>query len=176
FIRSDRPRLLLADEVGVGKTIEAGLILRELQARRSLRSVLVVCSKALIVEEKWQSEMRRFDEDFVPLDGPALRFCLDQTDLDGEWPERYARAILPFSLFTEATVFGASRNGTKRAKGLAQLETPPRFDLLIVDEAHHARNADTNLHQGLRILADNAEAVVFVTATPVQLGDDDLFS
>ena len=95
FIRADRPRLLLADEVGVGKTIEAGLILRELQARRPLRSVLVVCSKSLIVEEKWQSEMRRFDEEFVPLDGPALRYCLDQTDLDGEWPERYARAILP---------------------------------------------------------------------------------
>ena len=82
----------------------------------------------------------------------------------------------PFSLFTEATLNGTSRNGTRRGKGLAQLETPPRFDLLIVDEAHHARNADTNLHQGLRILADNAEAVVFVTATPVQLGDDDLFS
>jgi ATP-dependent helicase HepA len=58
FIRADRPRLLIADEVGVGKTIEAGLILRELQARRPLRSVLVVCSKSLIVEEKWQTEMR----------------------------------------------------------------------------------------------------------------------
>src|SRR6202007_407724 len=53
FIRADRPRLLIADGVGVGKTIEAGLILRELQARRPLRSVLVVCSKALVVEEKW---------------------------------------------------------------------------------------------------------------------------
>ena len=51
FIRADRPRLLVADEVGVGKTIEAGLLLRELQARRPLRSVLVVCSKALVAEE-----------------------------------------------------------------------------------------------------------------------------
>jgi superfamily II DNA or RNA helicase len=176
FIRADRPRLLIADEVGVGKTIEAGLILRELQARRPLRSILVVCSKSLIVEEKWQQEMRRFDEEFIALDGPALRYCLDQTDLDGEWPERYSHAILPFSLFSEEMLYGSSKRRSKRGKGLAQLDPPPRFDLLIVDEAHHARNADTHLHQGLRILADNAEAVLFMTATPVQLGDNDLYS
>jgi len=86
LLRADRMRLLIADEVGVGKTIEAGLILRELHARRELRRVLVVCSKALIVEEKWQQEMRRCDEEFVPPDGAALRPCLKQTDLDGEWP------------------------------------------------------------------------------------------
>jgi superfamily II DNA or RNA helicase len=176
FIRADRPRLLIADEVGVGKTIEAGLILRELQARRPLRSVLIVCSKSLIVEEKWQQEMRRFDEEFVALDGAALRYCIDQTDLDGEWPERYCRAILPFSLFNETTLHGDRDSRGRRGKGLALLEPPPRFDLLIVDEAHHARNADTHLHQGLRILADNAEAVLFMTATPVQLGDNDLCS
>jgi ATP-dependent helicase HepA len=176
FIRADRPRLLLADEVGVGKTIEAGLLLRELQARRPLRSVLVVCSKALVVEEKWHREMRRFDEEFVALDGRAFRYCLDQTDLDGEWPERFSRAILPFSLFSEAALFGTNGRGKPRVKGLADLDTPPRFDLLIVDEAHNARNPETHLHQGLRILADNAEAVVLITATPVQLGTTDLFS
>ena len=176
FIRADRPRLLVADEVGVGKTIEAGLLLRELQARRPLRSVLIVCSKALVVEEKWHREMRRFDEDFVTLSGTDLRHCLDQTDLDGEWPERFGRAILPFSLVTENLLFGYPARGGARSKGLATLDTPPRFDLLIVDEAHNARNTDTNLYQGLRLLADNAEAVVLLTATPVQLGTGDLFS
>lgn len=176
FVRADRPRLLIADEVGVGKTIEAGLLLRELQARRPLRSVLIVCSKALVVEEKWQREMRRFDEEFVPLSGVDVRHCLEQTDLDGEWPERYARAILPFSLFSENLLTGYPPRHGRRSKGLATLDAPPRFDLLIVDEAHNARNADTNLHQGLRLLADNAEAVVLLTATPVQLGTGDLFS
>jgi ATP-dependent helicase HepA len=133
LLRADRTRLLIADEVGVGKTIEAGLILRELHARRELRRVLVVCSKALIVEEKWQQEMRRFDEEFVPLDGAALRHCLKQTDLDGEWPERYARAILPFSLFNEEFVLGEA-NGPRRVKGLLELSPSPTFDLLIVDE------------------------------------------
>lgn len=50
FIRSDRPRLLIADSVGVGKTIEAGLILRELQARSNLNSVLIICPRPLITE------------------------------------------------------------------------------------------------------------------------------
>ncbi|MGH6998480.1 MAG: SNF2-related protein, partial [Phenylobacterium sp.] len=175
FIRADRPRLLLADEVGVGKTIEAGLLLRELQARRPLRSVLIVCSKALIVEQKWQKEMRRFDEEFTALGSADLRYCIDQTDLEGEWPDRFSRAIIPFSLFNETTLTGGGR-GRGVSPGLLTLETPPRFDLLIVDEAHNARNTDTNLHQGLRLLADNAEAVVLITATPVQLGSDDLFS
>lgn len=176
FIRADRPRLLVADEVGVGKTIEAGLLLRELQARRPLRSVLIVCSKALVAEEKWHREMRRFDEEFVTLGSDDLRYCLDQTDIEGEWPDRFSRAILPFSLVNEKLIQGFSARGGGRGPGLSTLETPPRFDLLIVDEAHNARNAETSLHQGLRLLADNAEAVVLITATPIQLGTGDLFS
>ncbi len=120
--------------------------------------------------------MRRFDEEFVTLSSPDLRYCLDQTDLDGEWPERYARAILPFSLVGDNLLYGYSGKGGTRSKGLVTLDTPPRFDLLIVDEAHNARNSDTNLHQGLKILADNAEAVILITATPVQLKTDDLYS
>ncbi|HEX8534406.1 MAG TPA: helicase-related protein [Allosphingosinicella sp.] len=176
FISADRPRLLVADEVGVGKTIEAGLLLRELQARRPLRSVMIVCSKALAVEEKWHREMRRFDEEFVTLSGADLRYCLEQTDFDGEWPDRFSRGIIPFSLFGDNLLHGYPDARGERTKGLATLETPPRFDLLIVDEAHNARNTDTNLHEGLRVLADNAEAVVLLTATPIQLRADDLFS
>ncbi len=97
FIHADRPRLLIADEVGVGKTIEAGLILRELQARKDVHSVLIICPKPLVSERKWQIEMKRFDEHFIHLDGPFLRHCIKETDLDGTWPEQYSKAILPFS-------------------------------------------------------------------------------
>jgi len=62
FLRADQPRLFIADEVGVGKTIEAGLILKELQSRQRVDNVLVLCPKALVI--KWWEEMRRFDEDF----------------------------------------------------------------------------------------------------------------
>ena len=62
LIHADQPRLLVADEVGVGKTIEAGLILKELQARNDVRSVLIICPKALVSERKWELEMKRFED------------------------------------------------------------------------------------------------------------------
>lgn len=176
LIRADRPRLLVADEVGVGKTVEAGLILKELQARMEINSVLVICPKALVAERKWWTEMKRFDEHFVALDGPALQHCLRETHLDGEWPQTYAKAILPFSLFDEAMLFGKARKGRASQQGLLDLDSPPRFDLVIIDEAHHIRNTDTYLHQGVRYFCDHAQAVLMLTATPVQLGSEDLFT
>ena len=176
LIRSDRPRLLIADEVGVGKTIEAGLILKELRARMDISSVLVICPKALVAERKWQSEMKRFDESFTHLDGALLRHCLRETDLEGEWPEQYEKAILPFSLFDSGLVFGPESKKKRKDRGLLALDPAPSFDLVIVDEAHHIRNSETFLHQGVRYFCDNARAVLLMTATPVQLGSNDLFT
>jgi SNF2 family DNA or RNA helicase len=176
LIRSDRPRILIADEVGVGKTIEAGLIIKELQARMDLSSVLVICPKALVAERKWQNEMKRFDENFTAIDGPLLRHCLKETALDGEWPDQYAKAILPFSLFDAELLLGNNSSRRTREQGLLALDPPPKFDLVIVDEAHHIRNQETYLHQGIRYFCDNAQAVVLMTATPVQLGSFDLYT
>ena len=170
FIRADRPRLLIADGVGVGKTIEAGLILRELQSRREINSVLIICTKPLVVERKWYLEMRRFDEKFTSLDSKTLRYCIDETDLDGEWPNQHLKSIVPFSLFDETLL-----RGDKHKRGLLELNPPPRFDLVIVDEAHHIRNTNTYRHQAVKYFCDNAEAVLFLTATPIQMGNNDLF-
>ncbi|MDR2743990.1 MAG: DEAD/DEAH box helicase family protein, partial [Desulfovibrio sp.] len=176
FIRSDRPRLLIADGVGVGKTIEAGLILRELQARREIRSVLIVCPRPLVTEKKWQNEMKRFEERFTHLDGSTLRYCINEMDIDGVWPEQHQKAILPYSLFDEVLLYGLALKGKrKRKKGLLDLDPPPRFDLVIVDEAHHIRNQDTFSHKAVKFFCDHAEAVLFLTATPIQLGSKDLF-
>src|SRR3954452_16700510 len=74
-------RLLIADEVGLGKTIEAGIILTELNARGALDHVLVTCPSPLT--EKWRREMReRFLLDFEVLDGPGLREFVS-AELDG---------------------------------------------------------------------------------------------
>lgn len=175
FIHADRPRLLIADSVGVGKTIEAGLILRELQARREIRSVLIICPKPLITERKWQGEMRRFDEEFLHLDGNNLREVMDHMDLEGSWPDHFSRAILPYSLIDESLLYGTRRGGRQTVKGLLDLDPPPHFDLVIVDEAHRIRNPETMTHKGVRFFCEHAEAVVFLTATPVQLESDDLF-
>jgi len=176
LIRADRPRLLVADEVGVGKTVEAGLILKELQARNDIKSVLVICPKALVAERKWELEMKRFDEHFSVLDGPLLRHCIRETHLSGEWPMQHEKALLPFSLFNNEVLFGKPGRGKARELGLLELDPPPKFDLVIVDEAHHIRNSDTFLHQAVRYFCDNAEAVLFLSATPVQLGREDLFT
>ena len=176
FIRSDRPRLLIADSVGVGKTIEAGLILRELQARREVKSVLIICPRALVTEEKWLREMKRFSEDFTHLDGRLLQYCINETHLDGEWPEQYQKVFLPYSFFDNNLLYGRDRNQRRRqTKGLLDLDPPPRFDLVIVDEAHHIRNQNTANYQVVRFFCEHAEAAVFLTATPIQLGSGDLF-
>lgn len=176
FIRSDRPRLLIADSVGVGKTIEAGLILRELQARRDIRSILIICPRPLVIERKWEIEMKRFDERFTHLDGKTLRYCINEMDLEGVWPEQYQKVIIPYSLFDEVLLYGdGAYDKRKRRKGLLHLDPPPRFDLVIVDEAHHIRNPETYSHKAVRFFCDHAEAVVFLTATPIQLGSYDLY-
>jgi superfamily II DNA or RNA helicase len=97
-------------------------------------------------------------------------------DMDGVWPEQYQRVIVPYSLFDEVLLYGPGPNGRrKRRKGLLELDPPPRFDLVIVDEAHHIRNQETFSHKAVRFFCDHAEAVVFLTATPIQLGSYDLF-
>jgi len=175
LIEADRPRLLIADDVGVGKTIEAGLILKELQARQRVSSVLVICPKPLVTESKWRTELKRFDEDFEHLDGPGVRQCLEETRLEGRWPNRFKKAIVPYSLLDEQLLLG-SEEGRRKNVGLVELDPQPQFDLVIVDEAHHIRNTDTWRHRNVRQLISGAEAVVFLTATPVQMGSDDLFN
>lgn len=175
FVRSDNQRLLIADGVGVGKTIEAGLILRELEAREDIESVLVICPKPLISESKWQNEMKRFGEDFVALDGKSFRYCLKEMDMEGEWPARYRKCVVPYSLFDEGTVDGAKDDGhTKRDISLMDIPAP-QFDLVIVDEAHHIRNTATFAYRAVERFCEAADSVIFLTATPVQLYQEDLF-
>lgn len=125
FLRADRPRLLIADEVGVGKTIEAGLILKELQTRQQVGNVLIVCPKALVT--KWQQEMRRFDEDFRPLTAETLRYCLREAHQDGAWPPQYARAIVHLELL-RAEEYLSGTEGRHRRTGLMELD-PPHFSV-----------------------------------------------
>lgn len=180
IVKSDSPRILIADGVGVGKTIEAGLVLKELEARFDIKSVLIICPRPLITEKKWQNELKRFGEKFTHVDGKQLRYCIEETDLDyGEWPSDYQKCIIPFSLFDEALVCGTvTKDGiTKKLdkKCLADLKPFPRFDLVIIDEAHHIKNQNTYAYQAAQMFCENAESIVLLTATPIQLGDKDLF-
>lgn len=178
MIKSDSPRLLVADDVGVGKTIEAGLILKELEARDSINSVLIICPRPLVAERKWELEMKRFDENFTQMDGRAFAEAISETHRDGAWPERHNKTIIPYSLFGEDSIMGTQSTSSRRKKnlGLTELDPVPHFDLVIVDEAHNIRNANTWMYRGVEIFCRNADAVVFLTATPLQNSNDDLYT
>lgn len=178
LIKADSPRLLVADDVGVGKTIEAGLILKELEARSSISSVLIICPRPLVAERKWELEMKRFDEDFTQMDGKTLSEAVSETDRDGEWPERHRKTIIPYSLFNEDTIMGrrSASNKKKKTMGLSELDPMPGFDLVIVDEAHNIRNSNTWAYRGVELFCQNADAVVFLTATPLQNSNNDLYT
>ena len=134
MIKSDEPRILIADSVGVGKTIEAGLIIKELEARSDLERIMIICPKPLVSERKWEIEMKqRFDEDFVPLTGADLRQIISDTDRDGEWPTRFNKVIVPYSIF-DSRVYDGDEDGKIDLTGLAHLDPAPHFDLVIVDE------------------------------------------
>ncbi|MDE0066429.1 MAG: helicase-related protein [Acidimicrobiaceae bacterium] len=155
-------RLLIADEVGLGKTIEAGLVWTELDARRQANRVLVVCPSMLV--PKWRAEMReRFDYELEDLNHRSqLDEMLERFDKD-RMPKRFAGVC--------------SLERLRVWPGLEDLaELAPRFDLVIVDEAHAFRNSETRSHALGALLSDWADALIFLSATPLNLGNDDLFS
>lgn len=180
LIKSDDAKILIADSVGVGKTIEAGLIIKELEARSELDNILIICPKPLVSERKWELEMKRFDEDFIPLDGQELRQVLSDTHRDEEWPSRYNKAIVPYSIL-DSRVYEGEEHRRGRRYGLLDLDPPPHFDLVIIDEAHHIRNGSLDKEKAyaykcVRYFCEHADAVVMLTATPLQTSDDDLFT
>jgi superfamily II DNA or RNA helicase len=161
FLESSRNRLLICDEVGLGKTIEAGLLLLELRARQTMRLVLIVCPSNL--RAKWRLELRnRFGEDFRILQSKDLQAFFDDYE---ESPERVSLNGI-VSLETLRTPRIESR--------LEELAIP--FDFVVIDEAHHLRNSATSQRKVGVTLADTAQAMVMLTATPVHLGQQNLFS
>lgn len=161
FLDSRNQKLLIADEVGLGKTIEAGLILIEMRARHDLDRVLVVCPSGLT--EKWQLEMKnRFDEHLEIFDAARIRKFLKDLDQEGESTK--LKAICSMQTMRNQAIMEEW-----------EAAAPP-IDLLIVDEAHHMRNPGTNSNALGRLLYETAESMVMLTATPVHLGNVDLFN
>jgi len=180
LIKADEPKILIADSVGVGKTIEAGLIIKELEARNELDNILILCPKPLVSERKWELEMKRFDEEFIQLDGQELRQVISDTHRDEEWPSRYNKAIIPYSILDSRAYEGDEQKRSNNY-GLLDLDPPPHFDLVIIDEAHHIRNGSLEKEKAfaykcVRYFCEHADAVVMLTATPLQTSDDDLFT
>ncbi len=161
FLDSPKHRLLIADEVGLGKTIEAGLILTEMRARQLMKRVLVVCPANLL--DKWRWELkRRFGEDFKIMDAKSFEQFL--RDYEEEPQNTMLSGIISLESIRQETIL-------KRIEALS-----PSFDLVIVDEAHHMRNFGRKQRKAGVLLARGKQAMLFLTATPIHLGSENLFS
>ena len=157
MLESPDQRLLIADEVGTGKTIEAGLIWSELESRsaRGLENVWIICPKSLV--GKWRDEMlQRFDLRLEVLSSENIRQVLVSLDRDGVLPPRFARAVVNLELVRMEDHM------------LRLVQSPIAWDLAIFDEAHHLRNADTLSHMVAQFICERSRAAVFLTATPLQ--------
>lgn len=160
FLESPSQRILIADDVGLGKTIEAGYVLRELRARNALQRILIVVPAQL--RGKWKMELeRRFAESFEIVSGrdfAELRASLQR-----------GRELEPFRWITS---YEATRS---RANIETFDEFKPPIDLVIFDEAHRMRNPATLQSRFGRALAECVDALLLLTATPVQTKVEDLF-
>lgn len=161
LLQTGKSRLLIADEVGLGKTIEAGLIWTELEARRSADRVLVVSPSNLVA--KWRREMEeRFNFTLEELSGSAI----------AEFEERARTGRLP-----RRAAYIGSLERLRRWEGLEDLTgVIPQFDLVIFDEAHYLRNVGTRSNAFGALIGELTDNMVFLSATPLNLRSEDLFN
>lgn len=185
FLQGTTGRLLIADEVGLGKTIEALYIWKELQSREDARRLLVVCPHSLT--DKWESDMKRLFSitEAETVDAKRLyEKCLNYEQKQTE----------SFALIT-----GIEAIRSKQKTNIGGVTVPPKtakdklrayldnkvssyigdekvFDLVIIDEAHIVRNYDTCNFKTAEMLRDNAKNVILLSATPIQTSSKNLFN
>ena len=171
FLNSPNRRLLVADEVGLGKTIEAGHIMMELKARRTLRNVVIICPKALQI--KWREELK---EKF----GIPFKIYESHKDLieDFESRDGTVRAIINYEKIRLVESKEKKKTPDSKPSNIIDYleKNDRRLSLVLCDEAHRLRNNDTKTYKGAMTVMNRADAAVFLTATPIMLGTDNLFN
>ena len=153
-VKSERRRFLIADEVGLGKTIETGMIIRELVAKNEASRILIIAPAGLI--KNWQNELR---------DAFRLHFevlGIDFMDYGSSSFETHNKII-------------ASIDALKRQPRLDRLMSAPRWDLIIFDEAHHlsrmrygSKVQSTQNYRLAEALRSHTRDLLFLSATPHQ--------
>lgn len=153
------PRYLIADEVGLGKTIEAGIIVEELLARGRAERILIITPASL--RDQWQAEMReKFGRDYIAYDRELVDSLRRSGPTRNVWEEE-DRIVVSIDFAKQEDML----------ESLQQVDTP--WDMVIVDEAHHltAREDSEGINRAERYrvgeaVADNTEALLLLTGTP----------
>lgn len=180
FFNSFNNCLLIADEVGLGKTIEAGLIWTELTIREQAQRLLVICPAQLC--EKWKFELQsKFGISSEIVNAKTLlenikNICAGSRR-SGVFIVSYEQVRPPKQHKNKDTDNAEKGSRAQLAKYLEDLEfRDDVFNMLIVDEAHRVRNEQSQQHRGVNALRNISENTLFLSATPIQTSDQNLFA
>ncbi|MEO1132736.1 MAG: SNF2-related protein [Cyanobacteria bacterium J06639_1] len=178
FLESPVGRLLIADEVGLGKTIEATYIWKELQARADAKRLLIVCPA--ILREKWKDNI--YTHFNIEADIVNAKELLERLKRYLQRPDSVGfRCIASLEGLRPGGKWQDEENDSPRAEFARLIEANPTleerslFDLAIVDEAHYLRNPTTATHALGQLLRDSALHFILLTATPIQIHSSNLF-
>lgn len=158
FLNSDNKRILIADEVGLGKTIEAGHIMLELKARGEFHNALVICPMAL--RSKWTTELNeKFGLDFIEIDKKETLIHELQHHNGG------VLAVVNYDKIRE----------TSEILKVIE-ERNIKFSIVVCDESHKLRNNTTLIYHGAERLLQVSNSVVFMSATPIMIDEFNLYN
>ncbi|HHV38841.1 MAG TPA: DEAD/DEAH box helicase [Tepidimicrobium sp.] len=161
-------RYILADEVGLGKTIEAGMIIKELKARGLVKRILVVCPKGLVTQ--WEREMdEKFGEKFhiiLPSDYQTIRKLTGDHDIYGQFQQVISPmdSIKPLESRAGWSKERVDEYNEERIYSIVHAG----WDLVIIDEAHRVAGStgDVSRHKLGKLLAKSSPYLLLLTATP----------
>lgn len=162
-----RANLLIADDVGLGKTIEAGLVIQELLLRHRARSVLIICPASL--QLKWQDEMlEKFGLDFKVVNTDYIRQLRRDRGIHANPWTSFPRLIVSQDWIKSGEPLRLLREVIP-----AHAKYPRKFDILVVDEAHNVAPAGSTNYvleslrtRMIREIAPHFQHKLFLTATP----------
>lgn len=166
-IEMARVNLLIADDVGLGKTIEAGLVIQELLVRHRARSVFVVCPASL--QFKWQTEMQeKFGLEFRIVDTEYVKRLRRERGIHVNPWTSYPRLITSMDWIKSGESFRLLKDVLP-----PHITYPRKFDILVVDEAHNVAPASASMYalesqrtRMIRSIAPHFSHRLFLSATP----------
>jgi superfamily II DNA or RNA helicase len=179
LLESPADGLLIADEVGLGKTIEAGIIWTELRAREDMRRLLIVCPAML--REKWRDELKlRFGIDASIVNAGTLADELKHSSSNGPakaWISSY-QALRPPKTWRPGGDETSKRPSARAVLANLlddQAAEDPLIDMVVFDEAHYMRNPESAAHTLGEMLREVSHYRILLSATPINLANEDLY-